>query len=58
MKRTFEITHYLFNYKIFKLQNQTQFHQMINKYNFLKSQTKSNMYKSCIYTTNFYRKNL
>jgi hypothetical protein len=58
MKRTFEITHYLFNYKILKLQNQTQFHQMINKYNFLKSQTKSNMYKSCIYTINFYRKNL
>jgi hypothetical protein len=40
------------------LQNQTQFHQMTNKYNVLKSQTNLNMYKSYIYTTNFYRKKL
>ena len=29
---------------------------MTNKYNFLKSQTNPNMYKSCIYTTNFVEK--
>ena len=31
---------------------------MTNKYNFLKSQTNPNMYKSYIHTTNFYRKKL
>jgi hypothetical protein len=34
VKYTHQITHYLFHYKTLKLQNQTQFHQMINKYNF------------------------
>jgi hypothetical protein len=29
---------------------------MTNKYNFLKSQTNPNMYKSHIKTTNFYKK--
>jgi hypothetical protein len=50
--------HYLFHYKTPKLQNQTQFHQMTNKYNFLKSQTNLNMYISYIHTTNFNRKKL
>jgi hypothetical protein len=40
-----------------KLQNQTQFHSMTNKYNFLNSQINPNMYKSYIYTTIlFYKK--
>jgi len=46
----------LFHYKIRKLQNQTQFHQMTNKYNFSKSQTNPNMYKSYIHTINLYKK--
>jgi hypothetical protein len=36
----------LFYYKTHKLQNQTHFHQMTNKYNFLKFQTNHNMHKS------------
>jgi hypothetical protein len=36
------------HYKTHKLQNQTQFHQMTNKYIFSKSQPDSNMYKCII----------
>jgi len=36
----------LFYYKTLKLQNQTHFHQMTNKYNFLKFQINHNMHKS------------
>jgi hypothetical protein len=38
-------------------QNQNQFHQITTKYNFSKSQTNSNMYKSYIHTINFYETN-
>jgi hypothetical protein len=37
MKHIHQISHYLFHYKTLKLQNQTQFHQMTNKYYFSKS---------------------
>jgi hypothetical protein len=58
MKRTHKITYYFFHYNIHKLKNQNQFHQMRNKYNFLKSQTNPNIYQSYILTTNFSRKKL
>jgi hypothetical protein len=37
-------------------QIQNNFHQFTNKYNFIKSQTNPNMYKSYIHTTNLYEK--
>jgi hypothetical protein len=56
MKHIHQIKLYFFHYNTPRLQNQTQFHQMTNKYNFSKFQTNSNMCKSYIHITNFSRK--
>jgi hypothetical protein len=47
---------FLFHHKTPKSQIQNKFHQFINKYNFIKSQTNPTMCKSYIHTLNFYEK--